>query len=70
MFHSLPMNYSLKFLFQPVECRIKHSNGQTETITLNHTLNEPQIGWFKAGSALNAMRTYFASQKQGKSANA
>jgi len=49
---------------EPVECRIKHSNGKTETIKLNHTLNEPQIEWFKAGSALNAMRTYFASRKK------
>jgi aconitate hydratase len=50
---------------EPIECRIKHSNGQTETIKLNHTFNEAQIGWFKAGSALNAMRTFFAS-KQGQ----
>lgn len=64
------MDYALEFHFQPVECRIKHSNGQTETIQLNQTLNEPQIGWFKAGSALNAMRTYFASKSKGKTANA
>ncbi|CAF3687043.1 unnamed protein product, partial [Rotaria sordida] len=51
---------------EPVECRIKHSNGKTETIKLNHTLNESQIGWFKAGSALNAMRTFFASKKGQK----
>ncbi|CAF5158215.1 unnamed protein product, partial [Rotaria sp. Silwood1] len=50
---------------EPIECRIKHSNGETETIKLQHTLNESQIEWFKAGSALNAMRTFFAS-KQGK----
>ena len=53
-----------------MECRIKHSNGQTETIKLIHTLNEPQIEWFKAGSALNAMRTYFASKNQGKNTSA
>ncbi|CAF5035800.1 unnamed protein product, partial [Rotaria magnacalcarata] len=47
-----------------VECRIKHADGKIETIKLNHTFNEPQIEWFKAGSALNAMRTYFASKKQ------
>ncbi|UJR25839.1 hypothetical protein I4U23_007189 [Adineta vaga] len=51
---------------QQVECRIKHSNGKTETIKLNHTLNESQIEWFKAGSALNAMRTFFASKKGQK----
>ncbi|CAF4989443.1 unnamed protein product, partial [Rotaria socialis] len=49
---------------KPVECRIKHADGTIETIKLNHTFNEPQIEWFKAGSALNAMRTYFASRKQ------
>jgi aconitate hydratase len=32
---------------------IKHIAGQTETVMLNHTFNEQQIGWFKAGSALN-----------------
>ena len=36
-----------------VKCVIKHSNGTTEEIMLNHTMNESQIGWFKAGSALN-----------------
>ncbi|WGL58546.1 aconitate hydratase [Pigmentibacter sp. JX0631] len=32
---------------------VKHADGQTDTILLNHTFNEQQIGWFKAGSALN-----------------
>ncbi|GIY33013.1 aconitate hydratase, mitochondrial [Caerostris darwini] len=40
---------------KPVKCEIKHQNGQTETILLNHTMNEQQIHWFKAGSALNRM---------------
>lgn len=39
-----------------VECRITHADGSNETIKLQHTLNEGQIEWFKAGSALNAMR--------------
>jgi aconitate hydratase len=34
-----------------------HSNGSKETITVNHTYNEQQIGWFKAGSALNLINT-------------
>ncbi|CAF5179525.1 unnamed protein product [Rotaria magnacalcarata] len=51
-----------------IECHVKHLNGETETIKLNHTFNEAQIEWFKAGSALNAMRTYFASnERQSKS---
>lgn len=41
---------------KPVECKIKHEDGSVETITLEHTLNEGQIEWFKAGSALNRMR--------------
>ena len=32
---------------------IKHSDGSTDEAMLNHTLNENQIEWFKAGSALN-----------------
>ncbi|KAJ8956713.1 hypothetical protein NQ318_014068 [Aromia moschata] len=41
---------------KPVECEIKHADGKKETIHLNHSLNELQIGWFKAGSALNRMK--------------
>ncbi|CAG9093970.1 aconitate hydratase [Plutella xylostella] len=41
---------------KPVKCEIKHSNGDKETIMLNHSLNEQQIAWFKAGSALNRMK--------------
>jgi len=32
---------------------IKHSDGAIDEIVLNHTMNEAQIKWFKAGSALN-----------------
>jgi len=32
---------------------IKHADGNEETAMLNHTFNENQIKWFKAGSALN-----------------
>lgn len=41
---------------KPVKCEIKHADGKVDTITLNHTLNEQQIEWFKAGSALNRMK--------------
>lgn len=41
---------------KPVECEIKHSDGKVEKILLNHTLNDLQISWFKAGSALNRMK--------------
>lgn len=44
------------FLLQPLNCIIKHPNGTQETILLNHTFNETQIEWFRAGSALNRMK--------------
>ncbi|KAH8334897.1 hypothetical protein KR074_001715 [Drosophila pseudoananassae] len=40
---------------KPVECEIKN-NGGSDKIQLNHTLNDQQIQWFKAGSALNLMK--------------
>ncbi|XP_043471926.1 probable aconitate hydratase, mitochondrial [Leptopilina heterotoma] len=39
-----------------VQAEIKHKDGKVDKITLNHTLNEQQITWFKAGSALNRMK--------------
>ncbi|MBC8266281.1 MAG: aconitate hydratase [Flavobacteriales bacterium] len=35
---------------------VAHADGTTDNITLNHTYNEAQIDWFKAGSALNLIR--------------
>ena len=32
---------------------MKHKDGSKDEALLNHTMNEAQIGWFKAGSALN-----------------
>lgn len=48
---------------KPVKCIIKHEDGSTEEISLNHTMNEQQIEWFKAGSALNRMKQLAAKQK-------
>ncbi len=36
-----------------LKLKIKHSDGSSDEITLNHTMNNAQIKWFKAGSALN-----------------
>ncbi|MDR3666387.1 MAG: aconitate hydratase [Ignavibacteriaceae bacterium] len=36
-----------------VKLVINHKDGSKEEALLNHTMNEAQIGWFKAGSALN-----------------
>merc|ERR1711973_277430 len=41
---------------KPVDCVITHADGSNEDITLNHTFNEQQITWLKAGSALNRMK--------------
>ncbi len=38
---------------KPLKLVIKHKDGTTDEVVLNHTLNENQIEWFKAGSALN-----------------
>merc|ERR1719351_513472 len=40
----------------PLKCRVKHIDGSVDEIVLNHTFNEGQIEWFKAGSALNRMK--------------
>ncbi len=38
---------------------LNHSDGTSDKIKLNHTYNEQQIEWFKAGSALNLIRKQF-----------
>ncbi|MGC8762163.1 MAG: aconitate hydratase [Acidobacteriota bacterium] len=40
---------------RPVEAVLHHADGTAERILLKHTLNEEQIGWFRAGSALNTL---------------
>jgi len=41
---------------QPLSLVLHHENGSTETILANHTYNQQQIEWFKAGGALNIIR--------------
>ncbi len=36
-----------------VTLTVTHDDGNSETIELKHTMNDQQIGWFTAGSALN-----------------
>ena len=36
--------------------KLHHSDGSIESFAVNHTYNEAQIEWFKAGSALNIIR--------------
>jgi aconitate hydratase A / 2-methylisocitrate dehydratase len=38
---------------QPLACRVRHADGTTETLRLHHSFSSPQLGWFRAGSALN-----------------
>jgi aconitate hydratase len=45
----------------PVQCRITKPDGTTVEFLANHTLNDEQIRWFEAGSALNLIRQKFAS---------
>ena len=40
-----------------IQLELKHSNNTSDIIVLNHTYNKSQIEWFKAGSALNLIRT-------------
>jgi len=44
---------------QPLTVILNHANGTMDIIKVNHTYNEPQIGWFKAGGALNVIRKQF-----------
>jgi len=40
----------------PLTIVINHADGSKDEIKVNHTYNESQIAWFKAGSALNLIR--------------
>jgi aconitate hydratase A / 2-methylisocitrate dehydratase len=48
---------------KPLEIRLNHKNGTSENFSVNHTYNEQQIEWFKAGGALNIIRREFAASK-------
>lgn len=40
---------------------LNHADGTKDKVKLNHTYNQQQIEWFKAGSALNLIRKQFAT---------
>jgi aconitate hydratase len=48
---------------QPLTLILAHSDGSKEEVQVNHTYNEIQIEWFKAGSALNLIRAEEAKAK-------
>ncbi len=41
---------------RPVQCLLKHGDGSEDTVQLRHSMNEGQIAWFRAGSAMNHMK--------------
>ena len=45
---------------EPLEAVFHHVDGSEDVCVVEHTLNDEQISWFKAGSALNLLR-----QEQG-----
>ncbi len=45
---------------KPLSMKLTHANGTSDTISVNHTYNDQQIEWFKAGGALNIIRKQVA----------
>jgi aconitate hydratase len=45
---------------KPLTLVLTHADGSQDSVVVNHTYNEQQIAWFKAGSALNLIK-----QEQG-----
>ena len=38
----------------PVECAVRHADGSSERLWLDHSYSDAQLAWFRAGSALNS----------------
>ncbi|HKH63747.1 MAG TPA: aconitate hydratase [Flavitalea sp.] len=47
---------------RPLKMILNHKDGSSDEVMLNHTYNQPQIEWFKAGGALNVIRRQFQDQ--------
>jgi len=47
---------------KPLIVHLNHKDGTSETILVNHSYNEQQIEWFKAGGALNIIRREFENR--------
>lgn len=45
---------------KPLHIELQHNDGTRDSFNVNHSYNESQIGWFKAGSALNLIRKQIA----------
>ncbi|MEL7161339.1 MAG: aconitase family protein, partial [Bacteroidota bacterium] len=48
---------------KPLTLQLTHVDGSTDTVQVNHTYNDAQIGWVRAGSALNKIREDVAAGK-------
>ncbi|TNE54954.1 MAG: aconitate hydratase, partial [Bacteroidetes bacterium] len=44
---------------KPLQIRLDHTDGTSDTFDVNHTYNKQQIEWVRAGSALNKIRQEF-----------
>ena len=40
----------------PLQIKLNHADGSSDTFDVNHTYNQAQIEWFEAGSALNLIK--------------
>ena len=47
---------------KPLQIRLDHADGKSDTFDVLHTYNQAQIEWVKAGSALNKIRADFAKK--------
>ncbi len=47
---------------QPLTIVLHHKDGSVDKISVNHTYNQQQIEWFKAGGALNIIRKQVAGK--------
>ena len=47
---------------KPLTIVLNHTDGSKDEITVNHTYNDQQIEWFRAGAALNIIRREFADK--------
>jgi len=53
---------------QPLTVELNHADGTKDLIVVNHTYNAQQIEWFRAGGALNVIRSEFARKKTEEAA--
>ena len=49
---------------QKLQLVLHHADGSSDHIFVNHSYNEQQIEWFKAGAALNIIRREFAEKNK------